>query len=606
MTVKDTQERLGSYPRESITTMLNTMASIEASVSRGGKRKFSLSGAALTQYLHATGNLRCVAEDSKVWIPLCREHIMIAETVITDFLFKECTTRCAEVLETESWDACSETDWLPRLCRNTAAALESRQERVLTSSEYISTTDVPERTWTVKRRPMADVLQGQLSVTAGAEVSRILRDWFNLTVTFQSQARAALVNMFITCLGSGSLLLDSTWEVYETLPSWLFDSDARIGRDGQSHTAVKFNPGLMSTFKEALQNSKPADRASEVFRQMSALQQAYEALGEAARTRVGSARKGGSQLASLPIRRSAAQLLREGPAPVGPSTDVSAQAVRRFLREAYDVRSGPGDTPQRRTKLQKRMLANLDFFQPLREWGPSRQRINGRVGTGIDADFARTRAGFFSLMVFRLISFNTRPLLETPISSLTVCFADLAQFDAYLTEMRHRYPGIEDTELCNAKAYTRRPLRDRSLQAKDHFWKTAKECSWNTDRMLSFSDGWEWLTKMKSGSSMPGAGKLSLYLLLADMACAGLVAMPTVQEMGSMIHKLQSGALAGLRVAGYLPADSGTVLTDVQTAFEAFYNDIEQLREEADLWEWDTLTAEHTLCKIKRLTKLIF
>ena len=104
-----------------------------------------------------------------------------------------------------------------------------------------------------------------------------------------------------------------------------------------------------------------------------------------------------------------------------------------------------------------------------------------------------------------------------------------------------------------------------------------------------------------------------------------------VNEEAALIHKLNSSAVKGLRFLGYCPYEhvenavqpkgkAGQLLQSstkklrkthsptleaVVTGFRNFYNNIDSVltKEEKEAKGWNVLMAEHTLCKVTRLSK---
>lgn len=111
------------------------------------------------------------------------------------------------------------------------------------------------------------------------------------------------------------------------------------------------------------------------------------------------------------------------------------------------------------------------------------------------------------------------------------------------------------------------------------------------------------LNQLHDELTIPGFGALTQYLVAADFSCSGAIAMPSTQEIGDVIATMQLGGLSGLRILGYLSAAGKHPKAEVVSAFEAFYQDVGGvlgLNEQRD-FGWNTIVAEHTLCKVKRL-----
>ena len=103
-------------------------------------------------------------------------------------------------------------------------------------------------------------------------------------------------------------------------------------------------------------------------------------------------------------------------------------------------------------------------------------------------------------------------------------------------------------------------------------------------------------------------GPLTRLLIAGDLVYAGIIAPPTVEEMGSLIASLSKGALHGLIALNLLrPAEKGDDLytEKVTDAFATLYTHLEGSLE-SEQWKkmgMDVLVLEHSLCKFKRLKK---
>ena len=103
-------------------------------------------------------------------------------------------------------------------------------------------------------------------------------------------------------------------------------------------------------------------------------------------------------------------------------------------------------------------------------------------------------------------------------------------------------------------------------------------------------------------------GPLTQLLIAGDLVYAGIIAPPTVKEMGCLIASLSKGALQGLIALNLLhPADKGddSYPDKVTDAFATLYKHLKGSLE-SDQWTkmgMDVLVLEHSLCKFKRFKK---
>ena len=121
---------------------------------------------------------------------------------------------------------------------------------------------------------------------------------------------------------------------------------------------------------------------------------------------------------------------------------------------------------------------------------------------------------------------------------------------------------------------------------------------------------WKWFDAQKHNPkhALPAMGTLSIYLLIADMVAAGVVDLPTIQDSGFIINIMDAGGIKGLKSMGYLPNSFKPHTQSAQivsAAFEEYYKNVESLLtiEERENMPWNTIVAEHTLCKLTRFQK---
>ncbi|KAI0038101.1 hypothetical protein FA95DRAFT_1613636 [Auriscalpium vulgare] len=98
-------------------------------------------------------------------------------------------------------------------------------------------------------------------------------------------------------------------------------------------------------------------------------------------------------------------------------------------------------------------------------------------------------------------------------------------------------------------------------------------------------------------------GPLIGFLITADYVHAGAVIMPTIDEMGTVIHANGLGSLRGLQLLRL--CTQKPTRQQVLVAFRHFFTVLSDgLTPEQRLhMGWDVITAEHFLCKISRFCK---
>ncbi|KAI0683761.1 hypothetical protein BC835DRAFT_1422990 [Cytidiella melzeri] len=296
-----------------------------------------------------------------------------------------------------------------------------------------------------------------------------------------------------------------------------------------------------------------------------------------------------------------------------PSTSSSVRAplscIIDFLEDACVVattlangRTAPSDV----SAAQELMYKKPDFLLPLREAAPSRSIMNNLL----DQTFAKTRAGLFSLLVFRYIHFNTEAFVQCPDNIRQVQFRSPGEYNDYLQALFQKFSTHpQDSKFfCNIHALGQ-PIASRNFNRYTDYWEVANsnDIAWPPSR--NFAHAMRDIHKYKLGLGegkkhlLEGAGDLSEYMLLADMHAAGVVDSPTPDVVGRLVASLAKGGVAGLILLGYTAKGAGRFA--VQSAFVKFYEDMRSLLSEDQLqrMQWNPITAEHTLCKFSRMYK---
>ncbi|KAI0693169.1 hypothetical protein BC835DRAFT_1416096 [Cytidiella melzeri] len=512
--------------------------------------------------------LRAFTNHTRVWLTACQSRIMVSETILWMHIVGACKQRinvtvlCLHGALTEpqvnahhaTQPPVVESQPLPRLCQHVLDRFMSAGGGVQKPVE------IPSRSFFPQLEPQVFVMEFPRRLLTGTDlcthtvdtVVNILRSWFGVPRTFHTDARCDFMSLLVRHVGWGMCMLESTWVIYEKMPFWLFNDKIRPVRKAGKVAKVAYVPGSMSNFADALSRSVLATRTSQVFRLLYHLPNQYELLVQAACDFVHHpAKRTAHRQARLDLLNpSTAKTNLNAPTPQPLPAGEGAMHMVDFLRNAYALRNAHNnDVVEGASPVQQVMLSNLDFFMPLRDDAPTRRAVL----RGIHPSVARTTSGLFSMMLVRLVTFNTVPLTDRNNPCLQVEFADLEAFDTWLARMRTHYKTNDDSFFCNKQAFSRRPLKQRVLANKAKIWDVAQKCSWEHRDAVAFGPTWSWLLKLKG---LPGFGKLTKYLLLADLCGASAVHRPTVEEMGSVIHTLNTGAIDGLRRLQYLDPTS--------------------------------------------------
>lgn len=242
--------------------------------------------------------------------------------------------------------------------------------------------------------------------------------------------------------------------------------------------------------------------------------------------------------------------------------------------------------------LQSKVFHDQDRLSPFRESAPSRRNITRHPDSPFNWPHLETREGFFNALLFRAVTFAAPCVREDRIA----WFPSLDHFVTFAAQH-----SATPTYVCNVRAYGQ-PNRGRTPDSAAGLWKASSH--WinfiDSKGAILLEDMYKFLIGLKA----PQIGPLAAYLLAADYVYAEVVAVPTPEEMGGLIHKLGKGAVAGLQCMGMLPSGKQEFAElDVVNAFVKVHEYVlgELNKEEITQMGYDTIMLEHALCKFKRL-----
>ena len=135
------------------------------------------------------------------------------------------------------------------------------------------------------------------------------------------------------------------------------------------------------------------------------------------------------------------------------------------------------------------MIDELDRFLPFREHAPGRVRSKSKDGP-FDTNIVCTRSGFFSALIWRGITFTTLFSLERKM-----VFHDLQEFQVEVNEVRRSQ--ADSTYICNQKAYGVYN-KFRSPELAEDYWKATGDHDWSSyvrENLVSFTDCYQQFLK---------------------------------------------------------------------------------------------------------------
>ncbi|KAG7085790.1 hypothetical protein E1B28_003331 [Marasmius oreades] len=249
------------------------------------------------------------------------------------------------------------------------------------------------------------------------------------------------------------------------------------------------------------------------------------------------------------------------------------------------------------------VVQDADKRLPFRDLAPSRKHIlsySSTFSSPYRVPHLRTKEGFFSALIYRGITHNTQFLLSKEYPRV---FHDLEHWLAVYIPLQALH---SKQYFCNMQAYFT-PCPSRSVDNVTRYWQAAQRhdlTQWLTGTQMAFGTVYRLLHKgtipagvrgQRHVNAFPGMGSLSIYLLCADYAAAGVIAMPTFDELARVMLEVKGGALKGLRNLGF-QCDS---VEETSAALSAVDSVLKDLFEDAELAQmnYSLLTLEHSLCK---------
>jgi hypothetical protein len=239
----------------------------------------------------------------------------------------------------------------------------------------------------------------------------------------------------------------------------------------------------------------------------------------------------------------------------------------------------PGEFQQE--EVQK-IAENPDRFSPFREKATTRSFINCSPSNPFRIEHIKTVTGFFSAVVTQVI-FGSVGLLKDQHGLLYSSKEDWQM-------VKDRWGGAKWRKCGSAYgSYSYQIVDDK---APATWWEVAEKWQQRWSELdRRGQDVMPWKEAIKLVGSGYGLGRLLSLLLAGDLFYAGVVAQPSAREVGT---KLGPGSEKGLE---NLKIDGGSTKS---AQFEALYQAVNGLisRQQRDLWGFNELVLEHTLCKM--------
>jgi hypothetical protein len=408
---------------------------------------------------------------------------------------------------------------------------------------------------------------------------RIIQQWLGYPSDDLAYARFLFADVLIAALAGDTtiFLLGPVWDAYLRPKSQLLGNrklrtdDINVNSFITLHKQLQVHPIL--TLSSSLRSALNA--LGYVFREWQQLAHA---------------------LHKFPARRIHQQDAANSPALQGgvSTADLSNEVagMERFLHfiQALIPLLDPTNT-QPLSKLQKKVNANRDRFLPFKMLQPALIAIMGNNGP-FSERWIRTRAGFFSALVFRAITFGALAGQLPP-----GLFKTLQDWRTFLK----LHQGKGRKWLCVENAYG--PWqKNRTPSLASDLWQSSSLWSGFIAKEVNFDSLIDFLTKDHPGK-FPNIGPLTAFLLAGDYAHTPLIPMPTPEVIGKHIHNMKKGAYDGLQRLGllhttYKKNDASATVEKFQLLYNFLDNRL--TAEEKSLIVFNGLMLENALCKYKR------
>lgn len=272
------------------------------------------------------------------------------------------------------------------------------------------------------------------------------------------------------------------------------------------------------------------------------------------------------------------------------------RSVDASFTDRFDHESRQSNKKTNRHKLYL-IQHNLDHNCPFRESIPSREHIL-RYNQIFTRDLLRTEEGFFNALIFVLVLYRAPALYAS-----RGVFNNLATWELFCD--KHKAKGAN--WLCNQAAFgsasparTMKNVPEFSRQA--HRWPEWLALREASGVAITVIDIWDFLRMKENGVRVfPSCGDLTAFVLAADIASAGLIPLPTGEQIGHVIATINRGAKAAMVKMQLIPENASHLET--QAASARFY-DFCTAKLPLDLKvrrNWNGYQFENGLCKTQRV-----
>ena len=353
----------------------------------------------IPMYFRALDTLRKQSNIHTCVISLTRQRILYVEATLYTFIFGICLSTARKVIANHRSSCvnkggncgCFEgvhahEQWLIRLVlKIDNLLLITPNKFTLYPSDFLpklqDATPYLHEVPSSRNRYQINVVPEQLVLNA---LRNVLYQWLHIPADKNAEYRSVIVENLHQVLGAGALLLPSVWQLCSTTPEWIYTNTHEYRHRQRATNAIPLSVFVQSI--KAIPNP--------VREQLDLLWTRYKSLGTGLRSN-------GRIVPTKTIPSNDSSSFESVA-----SASESLKAFKAFLLDCWKVVEGLTPT---NSSFREKLRAQPDFYHPLREHAPSRLNFIRKVQPAT----LKTPLGFFNLILFRILMFNSDAGRET-------------------------------------------------------------------------------------------------------------------------------------------------------------------------------------------------
>ena len=474
--------------------------------------------------------------------------------------------------EVPSWLACLES--------RVRQYLLGEQDAIFSAAEF--GLDIPRAKPQERKALPGCVAQSCLDIRIIAEVRSIVMAWLRYPTRNMSRVRGTFVRVLLSTVGdSSALLLPGVQDAF-------LNPYARLFEDTVSNTDIrKGDPALLDGLGEAL-------AAMAVAQHGSLERKLLVSMGE-------NVYKGRECIRKLlhPSFGGRHARVEIDDAVVETCLASAIDSMVSFLDELYLVLI-LGNAPT--MDIQAKALEDPDFYSPFRQLAPQVLKVSNPNGflhpTMINMDGA-----IASLWSWRGVFYRSQ---YSKSDDYRMFFRSAVEWEQHRIQLESRAGGtLSANYFCTLQAYgtasaNRSPSNIPRYFQMEKEWREVLSALPAGQTKLDYRTAFKFTQEQRR---LPGVGRLTGMLVTSDLVYAGIVQMPTEEELGLLISHLSMGALSA--VMEFLPIPYGMNVGHemVRDFFVRLYRGVRDgLDDEKRAhMQYDPIMFEHALCKYQRL-----